>query len=501
MDKPVTDAAGAPAAASSTAQVPRKSRFQTGPKDVRPPLRTPLPGADRISALDRMDGELEKRVLAAATSSAPEQHAAPPGGPTGPPPPASAAAEVAAARVRQLERLLRTQEVELRRQEREISKLQAEKLQLQRDNRELHHFLADYGMRWVGDGAGDSAAAQAPGGSGTEGVATEGAAAAKEHTAQAVSSPAANEAAGSPLKEAGGSPLPGPPDMAAVRRAVEELNAMADGPAEVVRRADGAHALKKGEPTLCLTFWRNGLQVQDGELRPYGRPQCASFLRDLLDGFFPYELKFAFPDGVAFSVVDRTHVAEHEPQHTWGQGRRLDSRGGGLSNGLGGGPGSGLGLRGGLGGGARLLGVDPSRMLCLPSGASDGGGGGTGLFDSLTLSSSPAAAETTAPSPAAEAPRTILPAAPEAAANGDECRLQIKDQDGSVACVFTLPATATVAQVHEQLLARGVVDAELPYELRTAFPARVLRDVAETLSAAKLTPSATLCVRTRGLLG
>ena len=123
------------------------------------------------------------------------------------------------------------------------------------------------------------------------------------------------------------------------------------------------------------------------------------------------------------------------------------------------------------------------------------------------LSSSPAgaAAEAAAPSPAAVpgpgAGAAIRPAAPEAAADGDECRLQIKDQDGSVACVFTLPAAATVAQVHEQLLARGVVDADLPYELRTAFPARVLRDAAETLHAARLTPSATLCVRTRGLLG
>ena len=47
---------------------------------------------------------------------------------------------------------------------------------------------------------------------------------------------------------------------------------------------------------------------------------------------------------------------------------------------------------------------------------------------------------------------------------------------------------------------RGVVDADTSYELRTSFPARILRDPAETLDDAKLTPSATLCVRARGLL-
>ena len=47
---------------------------------------------------------------------------------------------------------------------------------------------------------------------------------------------------------------------------------------------------------------------------------------------------------------------------------------------------------------------------------------------------------------------------------------------------------------------RGVVDASAPYELRTSFPTRVLGQTSETLHAAKLTPSATLFVRTRGLL-
>ena len=33
--------------------------------------------------------------------------------------------------------------------------------------------------------------------------------------------------------------------------------------------------------------------------------------RDLQDGYFPYELKFAFPDGVPLAVTDRCAPAGH----------------------------------------------------------------------------------------------------------------------------------------------------------------------------------------------
>jgi hypothetical protein len=81
-------------------------------------------------------------------------------------------------------------------------------------------------------------------------------------------------------------------------------------------------------PVLLLLFWADGLQVDSGSMRAYGAPDCAAFMRDLLDGFFPYELKHAYPDGVPFGVTDRTdrRHAEGEPKE-WGCGRVLDSRG------------------------------------------------------------------------------------------------------------------------------------------------------------------------------
>ena len=52
-----------------------------------------------------------------------------------------------------------------------------------------------------------------------------------------------------------------------------------------------------------------------------------------------------------------------------------------------------------------------------------------------------------------------------------------------------------LATVHAALLERDVVSASKPYELRTAFPARLLTDVNRSLEELGLTPSATLCVR------
>ena len=37
--------------------------------------------------------------------------------------------------------------------------------------------------------------------------------------------------------------------------------------------------------------------VRAGPFRPYTEPDARAFMRDLQDGYFPYELKFAFPEG------------------------------------------------------------------------------------------------------------------------------------------------------------------------------------------------------------
>ena len=53
----------------------------------------------------------------------------------------------------------------------------------------------------------------------------------------------------------------------------------------------------------------------------------------MLDGFFPYELKGDYPEGVLFSLCDKRHLSSDAVSvslpHQWGAGRTLDSRQGG----------------------------------------------------------------------------------------------------------------------------------------------------------------------------
>ena len=56
---------------------------------------------------------------------------------------------------------------------------------------------------------------------------------------------------------------------------------------------------------LPLTLFKNGLLIREGPFRPFTKPDAKAFMKDLQDGYFPYELKYAFPEGVPFSVDDR----------------------------------------------------------------------------------------------------------------------------------------------------------------------------------------------------
>ena len=56
-------------------------------------------------------------------------------------------------------------------------------------------------------------------------------------------------------------------------------------------------------------MFRDGFQLRGGPLRSYQQSSNRSFVKDLLDGYFPFELKREFPEGVPFKLVDQTHVA------------------------------------------------------------------------------------------------------------------------------------------------------------------------------------------------
>ena len=90
-----------------------------------------------------------------------------------------------------------------------------------------------------------------------------------------------------------------------VHRNIKDLNYLAgDGSAQTAQRADGAHVLIEQDP-LPVIFFRDGILIREGPFRPFTQPDAVAFMRDLQDGYFPYELKFMFPEGVPFNITDR----------------------------------------------------------------------------------------------------------------------------------------------------------------------------------------------------
>ncbi len=438
-----------------------------------PSVAAPAPRPKKplgVSALDGMDEDLERRVLApcgGGLSPSGSGVLRPAAG--GAAPSAGAQAQHAAvaslsARLTQMERLLRNQEAVLRKRDEELVARDDEIARLRRTNRQMQRFLADYGLEWVGDkdgSSGEPSRAGSRGGSGKSGGGggrrAGGADEGGRSTTPAKSGKSGGKSPGS------GPPTPrcAAPDMERVRAAVAELNELASssGASEVARRADGSHGFA-GAAALHLTFWRDGLQVGELPVRAWSDASARAFMRDLLDGYFPYELKHAYPEGVHFLLRDRLAEASAAPAHSWGEGRALDSRAG------------------------RRTERGPSPSVHNSSSAEPAGGGAH--VHALTFADGVGGMGGADAAPVA---------APVVGEGGDACRLQIKDGRGAVAAVLTFAADATVADVQAALVTRGVGEAG-GFELRTAFPARSLRDdLALTLAEAGLAPSATLCVR------
>ena len=456
------------------------------------------------SALDQLDEALDKQLAPKAPSPPPPPLPQAPTSPSASELVARTAARTAA-RLDQLERLLRTQEGELRKRDGEILRQQDELRALRQENRDMHKFLADYGLQWVGPGSRGSGAtsiaaskgATPPGSARTADVrppppppppppqAARGAAAAGALPTSCAAA-AAKDGTGEPAAPPRSSPPPGPPsgppqrslgkgalpDMEAVRRAVSELNSMAEGGSgEIVRKRDGSHGFVT--PSLALTFWKDGLQIENGGLRRYDEPDAQAFLRDLLDGYFPYEFKHAYPEGVLFSVHDASDRPHGTPGvYSWGAGRMLDSRG----------------KRG------------ETAHLDAPREPGATGGGGSSLVSGTRMWNNPADAEKSdVPAEASllGAGSLVCSGATDgdSAAGGASCRIQVKGTDGQIACLLELTAGTTLASVHAALIGQSVIGSSAKYELRTAFPSRTLTEPNRTLGELGLAPSATLCVR------
>ncbi|XP_015110679.1 uncharacterized protein LOC107036928 [Diachasma alloeum] len=179
--------------------------------------------------------------------------------------------------IERLKRKVREWEVKTRNQESHY-KREMQKRQSQIDNAEqiqkrcmrfearvgeMEKFLADYGLIWVGDNLSKS-------GSKT-------------------------------LQQASNDFITS--NYALLMGNIKELN-LSVGKDEVQVHHNHGLASFKSPSCMTLKFYKNGIIVQKGRLRPYTDPQTRSFIQDILDGYFPSELQRDYPNGVPFKVED-----------------------------------------------------------------------------------------------------------------------------------------------------------------------------------------------------
>lgn len=110
-------------------------------------------------------------------------------------------------------------------------------------------------------------------------------------------------------------------------KSIKELNGVAgDGKGVVVTQPNGDHVLVMPTPKT-MYLYADGFRVDDGPFRGFDDDKNVSFVRDVQDGYFPYEMVHTHPDGVPFRLVDR-HDEDWESGFVafTGAARLLDSQ-------------------------------------------------------------------------------------------------------------------------------------------------------------------------------
>jgi hypothetical protein len=157
----------------------------------------------------------------------------------------------------------------------ELQRIHSEKDRLQSKVAEMEQFLLKYGLRWVGDqpeGEIDTARLQ-------------------------------QDLSGSDPRYK--FQLPHEIDIRVLQRRVQELNIIADQDSSRWV-ADGAIRKLQAPDPVPIIFYQNGVILQGFQFRPYSSHEAQSLLSDILEGYFPHDLKRKFPDGVPLKVVDYT---------------------------------------------------------------------------------------------------------------------------------------------------------------------------------------------------
>ena len=139
----------------------------------------------------------------------------------------------------------------------------------------MEKFLSDYGLKWVGGEGG-----QHQGAFDKQGISEE----------LKFQAPAFRNN------------LPKEIDTEVLTRRIEELNFIAEK--SFVATIQGNMKGFKQHSDVNIFFFQNGLMIQGFPFYPYYSKQAQSVLSDILDGYFPYDLKTKYPNGVPLKPVD-----------------------------------------------------------------------------------------------------------------------------------------------------------------------------------------------------
>lgn len=174
----------------------------------------------------------------------------------------------------------------------DVQALRADRARCKRQMEEMHKFLADYGLTWVGS-RGDDADVD------SEDDAGAGSAKAScADTSPGWRKPQDNFVA----------------DVQAVKAQVESLNnsVESEGAKVVSERVGGAVRARLAQDDtspLPLALFRDGVKLGRLAFQPYSEHAAQQIVRDILDGYFPYVLKDDYPEGTGLKVIDRTGLS------------------------------------------------------------------------------------------------------------------------------------------------------------------------------------------------
>jgi hypothetical protein len=324
---------------------------------------------------------------------------------------------------------------------READRLRRQVTQLKVKIEEMETFLGDYGLVWVGN-----------------------------------NHPKGNEQGGeddqADVEDTSGHAM----SFADFNMQIDELNSIIySEPAQVVKEGSNqrkARLVQSSEllETVRIVFYRNGLMIKRGPFRACDSPGYRSFVKDVMDGYFPSEFQAEYPDGVIFDLKDQ-HSVEYvegktDPNFDQPQMSRAQ-----FLNRL---PktvihkGQVVGVRGDI---AELLG---------DSGAGEGGAGGAAVSKpKVVIESTAGGGDKT-----------------HSEDMGEAVKIQVKWVDQS-AFIVNMCALHTVGDLKTSIrghFAAQQSELSFDFELRSAFPPRAL-ELTLSLKDAGLAPNGTVHAR------